>query len=273
MAVVRPPITGDNILDSWTNQITHAINNGSLQSVGGAVQGVSSSGGNVTPGDDGLHTATLYLFARSATNVAPTDIDEILTYTYTTTVMTDADANTDGFGSASNWFRTIPSESLGGFVWVIVVNVADTAATETIAADSWSAITQLSAPGDDGVSPILSTIETSDGTVFKNGAGTDKTLTAHIVIGDTIPSETDYNAYNYKWTYGGDTVCIDTNRNVLNADGNVPLVSSDGMVCSTGAPADSTVNTNSGVLRTIKVGAEDISSSIRLSVEVSNIPE
>ncbi len=128
--------------------------------------------------------------------------------------------------------------------------------------------------GADGLDAITTYILTNDGDVFKNNDGTDKTLEVHLIIGADTPSASDYAGYNYKWTYLNNTICVDNNRNVLNdANGN-PLVSSDGMTCSIGGVADSSINTGvSGSLRAITVGPEDVNTFASFLAEVSNIPE
>ena len=64
MSIIRPPYTGDPLIDSWTNQITQAINMGlTLPGVQGQSGGDGSSG---TAGN-----TTLYLYQRTTTNSAP----------------------------------------------------------------------------------------------------------------------------------------------------------------------------------------------------------
>ena len=54
MAVIKPPITGDLVLESWLNQITQALNTG--------VVGASAGGpSQVKSGASGITTATIYL--------------------------------------------------------------------------------------------------------------------------------------------------------------------------------------------------------------------
>ena len=145
MAVIKPPITGDLVLDSWLNQITQALNTG----VAGASAGGTSQ---VKSGASGFNTATIYLYARTSTDSAPSAMNEETTYTYKTGVLVNGDSHdgvSNGLGPNDIWFRNVPSGA-GGYLWVTTVHVADTAAVETIASGSWSTVTKLSEKGEQG---------------------------------------------------------------------------------------------------------------------------
>ena len=139
MAVVRPPITGDPTLDAWLHQMTQTIN-------AGVSSGSSPSvGARGSAGPSGFNTATLTLFARTATNSAPAAMDEQLTYTYSTTQLVNGDSDdgySNGLGSGGIWYRKIDAGS-GDFIWTISVNVADTSDVEVIAASSWTSTPSL----------------------------------------------------------------------------------------------------------------------------------
>ena len=145
MAVIKPPITGDLVLDSWLNQITQALNTG--------VVGTSAGGtSQVKSGASGFNTATIYLYARTSTDSAPSAMNEETTYTYKTGVLVNGashDGVSNGLGPNDVWFRNVPSGA-GGYLWVTTVHVADTAATESIASGSWSAVTKLAEKGEQG---------------------------------------------------------------------------------------------------------------------------
>ena len=144
MAVIKPPITGDPTLDSWTNQITQTMN-------AGVTTGSSPSvGARGSAGASGFNTATISLFARTTTNSAPSAVDEQLTYTYSTAQLVNGsnhDGYTNGIGPSDVWFRKVNAGS-GDFVWTTTVSVADTNDVEIIAADSWSAVALLSTSGE-----------------------------------------------------------------------------------------------------------------------------
>ena len=157
MAIVRPAITGDIIQDSWADQVTKALNNATLSGGTGGIGGTGSGTG--PPGTDGFNTATLYLFQRSTDETAPAAIAVDTTYEYETGVLMDANGNTgspvDDDPIDGLWFRVIPDTTIGEFVWVIVVNIADQGGTETIAASTWSTVVLLSRPGDDASTVII----------------------------------------------------------------------------------------------------------------------
>lgn len=144
MAVIKPPITGDPTLDSWTNQITQTMN-------AGVTTGSSPSvGARGSAGASGFNTATISLFARTTTNSAPSAMNEQTTYTYSTAQLVNGsnhDGYTNGIGPSDVWFRKVNAGS-GDFIWTTTVSVADTNDVEIIAADSWSAVALLSTSGE-----------------------------------------------------------------------------------------------------------------------------
>ena len=76
MAIVRPPVSKDQAVDSWANQVTEAINKGLFAPSVNPADGVAliTASGNTS--------ATLYLYTRTNSAVAPTAVDEIITYNY-----------------------------------------------------------------------------------------------------------------------------------------------------------------------------------------------
>ena len=144
MSVIKPPITGDSTLDSWTNQITQTINAGVSS---GSSPSVGARGG---AGPSGFNTATISLFARTTTNSAPAAMDEQVTYFYNTASIANGsnhDGYTNGIGPSDVWFRKVNAGS-GDFIWTTTVSVADTNDVEIIAADSWSAVALISTSGE-----------------------------------------------------------------------------------------------------------------------------
>jgi len=144
MSVIKPPITGDSTLDSWTNQITQTINAGVSS---GSSPSVGARGG---AGPSGFNTATISLFARTTTNSAPAAMDEQVTYFYNTASIANGsnhDGYANGIGPSDVWFRKVNAGS-GDFIWTTTVSVADTNDVEIIAADSWSAVALLSTSGE-----------------------------------------------------------------------------------------------------------------------------
>ena len=163
MAVVRPPVTGDPVQDSWADQITKAINQAGT---GSGEDGVRGSDGQA--GADGLNAATLYLFRRhDSFSTPPADISIPLEYNYQTGILSEVGGGTTQ--PFDGWYRATPTmmQQAGNYVWFISVNVsqiASSTAPETIQASAWSVPTSLTSP--DSVFADQSTGVVSVGDVF-----------------------------------------------------------------------------------------------------------
>lgn len=107
-----------------------------------------SPGSPGATGTNGLNTATVTLYARTATNSAPTVTRAgSATYTFATGAIT---------GQPSGWTTGVPASG-GGFLWVIRATAAATTSTDTIANTEWA-------------SPVLMVQNGSDGAPGSNGA-------------------------------------------------------------------------------------------------------
>ena len=107
-----------------------------------------SPGSPGSPGTNGLNSATVTLYARTATNSAPTvTTTGSATYTFATGAIT---------GQPSGWTTGVPASG-GGFLWIIRATAAATTSTDTIANTEWS-------------SPVLMVQNGSDGAPGSNGA-------------------------------------------------------------------------------------------------------
>lgn len=126
----------------------------------------------------------------------------------------------------------------------------------------------------DAEAPIGVRVDSSRGTAFRNNTGMTE-LTATVTVDNEDSTDAQHTTYNYRWEHNGNVVCVDTNRNVLDSSGNpmTATINSDGnLVCMIGVPADSEVTTTLGSsLRSINVGAEDVTRSAQFTCEVSNI--
>jgi len=103
--------------------------------------------------------------------------------------------------------------------------------------------------GAPGTGAIIVSVTSSDGVVFKNSAGTEKTLTANVIDVDTGAAPT--TAITYTWTRAagaGVRVTSQTDRTVISTGGV--------LASGTGFPD-------------IKVGAEDVTTQERFGVSVS----
>jgi len=133
MAIIRPPFTGDATLDSWTNQITQALNMGSaLPGAQGSSSSTSSSGptGNTA----------IYLYQRTTTETAPTRPSSV-SYNYTNIGSVTIVAN-------NGWVGSIPASG-GKYLWITFRYVSTLEATITDA-NTWNTVALLSEDGNDG---------------------------------------------------------------------------------------------------------------------------
>ena len=117
-------------------------------------------------------------------------------------------------------------------------------------------------------------IDLSNGNTFRNNQGSTELKTT-ILINGIEATENDHSLYDYKWTYQGNTICVDNNRNVLD-DNGLPLTATfdddNNLVCSLGSPADSTISPALGAtLRRINAGAEEVTNATQFVCDVSNI--
>jgi hypothetical protein len=127
MSIIRPPISKDQSVDSWANQVTEAINKGlfapSVNPADGAA--LIAAGGN--------SSATLYLYTRTNTATAPAAVDEVITYNYKT-----ASFDGDGTYGSANWTASPPNIANGNYLWICVVNISASVGKEVIQPSSWS---------------------------------------------------------------------------------------------------------------------------------------
>lgn len=170
---------------------------------------VGAKGDTGDPGAPGYNTATIYLYKRATSAVAPS-----ATYTYTF-----ADQSLSPDPTAEEWSRTIPAQNTNKYpVWVTIATAVSQTATDNI--DGWSmpqilaedgADGQDGAPGRDGTDGQDGTSSytwirysaNSDGTGFIDHP-TSATKYIGVYSGTSAtapPSKTDYN-----WSkYVGDT--------------------------------------------------------------------
>ena len=133
MAVIQPVITGDYSEDAWKRQITDAINTDLAGFAGFDPQAMLDTFAGTVTGAGGQ--ATIQLWQRTTTNVAPEDITTDTTFDYSTNTLADT---TGGAGPWQGWTRNVPDFSAGDYLWRIVVNIADDVDIETISASAWS---------------------------------------------------------------------------------------------------------------------------------------
>ena len=130
MSIIRPPFTGNSTLDSWTNQITQALNMGLLLP---GVQGQTGGGG-------ASGNTAIYLYQRTAVNTAPSRPTSV-TYDYTDIENVTITAN-------NGWSGEIPDTS-DKYLWITFRYISNL--QDTITGDnSWNTVVLLSIGGDDG---------------------------------------------------------------------------------------------------------------------------
>ena len=213
MTLVRPPITGDPQMDSWTDQLTRQINLGILGNTGQTTE-IADGGGQGDPGTNGINAASVYLYQRTVLNTAPTDFPDDATFTFA-----DGTVVADGAGSLNGWATDI-SEGTGEYIWVILQYSSTLAATDTLATGSWTAITLLSVPGEDAFTILIEAktpgddeaiditqysgwLDTSD--FFKNNMGANKALLATVGTpeGELTDAQHRTRVNSYTWFKNG----------------------------------------------------------------------
>jgi DNA-directed RNA polymerase subunit L len=93
---------------------------------------------NGVNGDDGLNSATIFLYQRAAST--PSKPSGSLTYTFATGALS---------GTLGNWTQEIPTVN-GNPCYVIQATAVSTGATDTIASSEWSEVSKLVEDGSDG---------------------------------------------------------------------------------------------------------------------------
>jgi len=132
MNIIRPPFTGNAEIDSWTNQITQALNMGLL------LPGVQGQSGEGAAGPSG--NTAIYLYQRTTDNTAPSRPTSVV-YDYTDIENVTITAN-------NGWVGEVPTSS-GKYLWITfryVSNLQDTITN----ANTWNTVVLLSEDGDDG---------------------------------------------------------------------------------------------------------------------------
>ncbi|CAB4122267.1 Tip attachment protein J, partial [uncultured Caudovirales phage] len=99
-----------------------------------------TDGTNGTNGTNGVNTATVYLFQRTTTNVAPTLPSAAITYTFSTA---------SAAGITNGWAQSLPATG-GSYRWVTTATALSSGTTDTIAAGEWAAASVLAQDGDPG---------------------------------------------------------------------------------------------------------------------------
>ena len=131
MSIIRPPYTGDPVLDSWTNQITQYLNIGLLP-------GVNTPSGSDGAGANG--NTTIYLYQKTASATAPAAPTSV-SYDYSDLDDVTVTAN-------NGWTGAVPGTTLK-YLWVTFRYVSKLVDTITNS-NTWNTPVLLASNGDDG---------------------------------------------------------------------------------------------------------------------------
>lgn len=223
MYLIRPPITGDPQLDSWTDKITNSINQGLFPGAAGTGTSFGSPAGR--DGEDGNSVIYLYTRTNSSGDVPtpPTSVIYDLATDPVTMMIT---------GGSHTWEST-PTAFTGSnkYLWVTFRYVAAKSGNITDA-NSWDTPVLLGVPGVDGEAAVsirvqsfrlpsgatpasmstaydnetfdFATLRSSNsGFQFRNDTGEDKVLLATVSQGANDISHSDHYDLTYSWSKNG----------------------------------------------------------------------
>tara|TARA_R110000744_G_scaffold5250_1_gene18310 strand:+ start:1624 stop:2412 length:789 start_codon:yes stop_codon:yes gene_type:complete len=239
---------------------------------GGSYSGTTApvdDGGTYVDNDTYYDSATnnLYVFSGNSWVLA----SKQLHVRYATLVV-----NVSSYGTVTNQidvtgFSELPFDSAGiqkdwrGFWWG-PSNIGSTDPTDY----EWTLTS-----GVNGSGAVAVNIYSTNGTVFRNDTGVT-VLRANVDIGGTLQDNTEHATYDYNWTVGSDTVCVDALGNVASDGlGNI-YTDTVAVSCQVRGPyhrADSTNSTTAIDFREITLSADDIGMAETIRVSVSNIPD
>src|SRR5690606_18138518 len=95
---------------------------------------------NGADGDDGINSATVFLFQRNSTGAPPSVPSGNLIYTFATGVLS---------GNLQGCSQTVPNQSGGRFRWVTTATALSTGSTDTITSGEWAQVQLLAQDGQD----------------------------------------------------------------------------------------------------------------------------
>ena len=234
MALINPPITGDPQLDAWTLQLARQINQGLLPGIGGTGGG-GGGGEDVNTGGN----TVVYLYQRTATNVAPSTLPGNVTYDFEADDPVVVNAPTEG------WSVSIPDENSNGlYLWVTFRYVAGQTGSITDAT-SWDTPVLLGTAGVDGDDAVfvrvesfglgsstaaalataydaetldfdaLRSVRSASGLQFRNDGGNTKILLATVQIGGIDATDEAHYDFTYTWNKNNQSFTPDESSQTL----------------------------------------------------------
>ena len=158
--------TGTDVLEGWSQTIPAANGNPCyvIQAVAVSDDGQTdtilgtndTSGGDwsnilllVTDGENGLNTATVFLYARAADVSDLSAPSEVLYYDFSTSKLYEKVNNTYREWTSSTWSLSIPASD-GNPCFMTLASAASTEAKDAIATSEWQAIRKIVEDGADG---------------------------------------------------------------------------------------------------------------------------
>ncbi|AFU45871.1 hypothetical protein C380_10850 [Acidovorax sp. KKS102] len=182
---------------------------------------------NGANGANGLNTATVYLYMRTAGATAPTITNPgaDATWTFSTKALTGT-LPTSGAGT---WSTTIPASG-GQYLWATMATAASVTDTDAIAYTEWAAARLLSYNGSDG----------TNGTNGTNGADGASAKTAILTADSLVFKANSANAVQTP-----DAIRLDVLKQ--NTTANVTWATSPTVTLYTAASGGSVVTQNSAV--------------------------
>ena len=116
--------------------------------------GAIQSGSTGADGQDGINTATVYLYQRNSSDTAPADPNQQTTYVFSSGAVSPTNNN--------GWTPTIPAESNGTHLWVTFATAANRTSTDFIEASEFADPELLAVDGVNGESAEI---------MYSNAAG------------------------------------------------------------------------------------------------------
>ena len=144
----------------WVRHVVSTADNRQLVSEYFPLNETAGVEGSATGAIDGLNTATVFIYQRTDTNTAPTDLpvgDTVYTFSSGATT----------FANANGWSRDVPSTG-GAYLWVSQATAASITSTDTITDSEWATATRLA---EDGTKTALVYLYQRSASALTNNAG------------------------------------------------------------------------------------------------------
>jgi hypothetical protein len=202
------PATDGNPL--WVRQAT-AVSNTTTDTINSSEWSGDSSGNAVKMIEDGVNSAVVPLYRRSATALTDSDRPtDKLTYTFSTGALSGS-----GFNS---WSQTIPAAEAGTKLYVIMATARSTTDTDEISANEWSTPVEYVADGMNSAPVVIYKRDDGIGSNDKPSNGCTYTFSTGALSGTLNGWSTQIPNSNGKpcWVRHA-TAVSNTNTDTINA--------------------------------------------------------